>query len=165
METKVILNKKQLSINRETHLSHLCTASGLIVSAVLMSFFLLMKAFGFHELLFLRFFNFVFLAAGILIAYSLYRKRNGYHKIHYFKGLKMGLHITLLAIIPFTLFIGIYLLADHSFMDFIKHHAMFGSYLTPGLAAGSVFIEGFVSGAIFSYCAMQFFKKEEVANE
>ena len=73
----------------------------------------------------------------------------------------MGIHVTLLGALLFSLFMGIYLVVDTSFMEYITEHGEFGKFLTPARAAGGVFIEGFASGAIITFILMQLFKDEE----
>ncbi|HWY10801.1 MAG TPA: hypothetical protein VN026_05730 [Bacteroidia bacterium] len=138
--------------------SLLCNLTGVIVSCLLIGFFLIMKVFGWYQILELRYFNFLILFAGIHSAFLSYRNKVSPEGINYLKGLKMGLRITLTAVIPFAIFMGIYLKIDTNFMNYIIQHGDFGRYLTPGRAAGVVGFEGFVSGAIMTYIIMPYFK-------
>jgi hypothetical protein len=131
---------------------------GLLVSAALIGFFLVMKFAGLHRYLALRYFNWFIYALGIVIAFSVYRNRESKHGIQYLKGIKMGLRTALIAIVPFAIFMFIYLRIDESFMLFIRENSEFGKYLSPMSAAAVVAIEGFVGGAITTYMAMQYFK-------
>jgi hypothetical protein len=131
---------------------------GLLVSVTLMGFFLVMKFAGLHRYLALRYFNWVIYALGIVIAFSVYRKKEAKTGIQYLKGIKMGLRTALIAIIPFAIFMFVYLKIDEGFMLYIRENSEFGRYLSPISAAAVVAIEGFVGGAITTYMAMQYFK-------
>jgi hypothetical protein len=138
--------------------SALCNWSGLLVSVSLIAFFLFMKAFGLYEVLSFRYFNFVFLLTGILTTFYNYKKKVARDGIDYFTGIKMGIRITLIAVVPFVFFMAIYLYVDKEFMNYIRGNAEFGRYLSPFIASGAVGIEGFVSGGITTFAAMQYFK-------
>ena len=140
--------------------SLLCNLTGVIVSLLLVSFFLIMRTFGWYQVLELRYFNVLILFAGIHSALLSYRNRISPEGIDYLKGLKMGLRISLTAIIPFAIFMAIYLKIDTNFMNYIIQNGEFGKYLTPGRAAGVIGFEGFVSGAIVTYIIMPYFKNK-----
>lgn len=168
MKTQVIQHKATLvktplqkRTARETYIINLCNSCGLLVFAGLLIFFLSMKEVGWHEILALRYFNFIFIAGGILLAFFLYRRKYDYKGIRYLAGMKMGIHISLLCSLVFALFMGIYLSIDTHFMGFVQSHAEFGKFLTPVRAAGGVFIENFASGTILTFSFMQLFKDEE----
>lgn len=129
---------------------------GLIVCAFLILYFFVMKYFGLYEKTFLRGFNFIFLASGIL--YALWLQKNS--KIDYLKGLKIGAVVSLWAAIPFTIFVYIYLKSDIDFMTHLSKTQMIGEYLNSGTASGAIFFEGMVSGLIFTYIIMPYFKEE-----
>jgi len=138
--------------------SSLCNWAGLIVSMSLIVFFLFMKTCGLYEILSFRYLNFVFLLFGILATFKDYRKVSQ-EGIDYLTGIKMGMRVTLTAVIPFALFMWIYLTIDTNFMGYIKQYSAFGSYLSPIVSAGAIGIEGIVSGAITTFIAMQYFKR------
>lgn len=139
--------------------SSLCNWAGLVVSMSLIVFFLFMKACGLYEILAFRYFNFIFLLFGIVVTFHDYRKALKDEGVDYLTGIKMGLRITLTAVIPFAIFVWSYLTLDSNFMGYIKQFSEFGSYLTPVTAAGAIAIEGVVSGGITTFIAMQYFKR------
>jgi hypothetical protein len=163
MDTHKVINKsasepRAHSMTYELRISIWC---GLLVSAALIGFFLVMKFAGLHRYLALRYFNWIIYALGIIIAFSVYSRNNTKHvkhRLQYLKGIKMGLRIALIAIIPFAIFMFVYLRIDESFMIYIRENSEFGRYLSPISAAAVVAIEGFVGGAITTYMAMQYFK-------
>ena len=165
MEILNIMKTYKLTQKRSAHEiysfeSLLCNLTGVIVSLLLVSFFLIRRTFGWYQVLELRYFNILILFAGIHSALLSYRNRISPEGIDYLKGLKMGLRISLTAIIPFAIFMGIYLKIDTNFMNYIIQNGEFGKYLTPGRAAGVVGFEGFVSGAIMTYIIMPYFKNK-----
>jgi hypothetical protein len=152
------IEHKQYEAKVRSYENALCNWAGFLTSLSLVVYFLLMKAVGLNQVLEFRYVNVVFLITGILGTYYNYRRKVDTEGIEYLTGLKMGLRITLTAIIPFALFMAIYLRIDTDFMHYIREYAPFGRYLTPINAAGVVGVEGFISGGITSFMAMQYFK-------
>jgi hypothetical protein len=152
------IEHKQYERKVRSYENALCNWAGALTSLSLIVFFLVMKAVGLNQVIEFRYLNIAFLITGILGTYYNYRKKVDSEGIEYFTGLKMGLRITLTAIIPFAIFMAIYLKIDTGFMHYIREVAPFGRYLTPINAAGVVGVEGFISGGITSFMAMQYFK-------
>jgi hypothetical protein len=136
----------------------LCNITGALVCISLISYFLIMRLMGFHEIIFLRVFNFIFLFAGIIIALHRY-SRNYDGTVEFFKGFRIGMHVTGASVIPFALFMLIYLSIDKSLMNTIINSVNFGNYITPGSAAVVIIVEGIASGLIMTLISMQYFKK------
>lgn len=158
MKTHEIVSNKSAS-KVDSYESALCNWIGAGVSISLIAFFLSMKLFDLSQVLSLRYLNFFFLAGGIITAFYYYKKKYSPEGIDYLTGLKMGMRISLTAVVPFAVFIGIYLKLDTVFMDYIVNFAEFGEYLTSGSAAAAIGFEGVVSGAMVTYMSMQYFKK------
>ena len=157
MKTEKIIHK-DLESKITTWEHSLCNRTGILIALSLIVFFVAMIVVGLSEVLWLRYVNFAILLAGIIGAFKIYKKKVATGGIPYFDGLRMGARITLTAMIPFAIFIGIYLKIDTSFMNYVRQSAEFGSYLTPGSAAAGVAFEGIVSGFLTSFCLMQYFK-------
>lgn len=158
MKTQKLIHKAEPKIYSNE--SALCFKAGFLVAGSLIAFFFLMKSMGYYEVLGLRYLNVIFLLAGIIIAFSSYGiKRGSEHEIDYLTGLKMGMHITLAAAVPFAIFMAIYLNIDKNFMIYIQENAMFGEYLSPLSAAVGTLLEGAASGAVITFTVMQYFKK------
>ncbi len=126
----------------------------------MMVFFGVMKATGFGEVLYLRALNFIFLGGGIFLTLRLFANQNRDHHLSYFKGMLIGLLTTVFAIIPFAIFLLIYLNADVAFVEYIQLNAPFGEYLSVGTMTAVVSFEGLVSGIVFTYVILPYFKKE-----
>lgn len=140
-------------------LNKVAIKTGLAVFGGLVLYFFAMSALNLVTILELRGLNFFIILAGILYAIGNIRKRKG-EEFDYFEGLAIGFLTTLYSVIPFAAFIFIYLWQiNPSFMEYIRENSMFGTYLTPSLAAFSILAEGIASGAIISFIAMQYFKQ------
>jgi hypothetical protein len=140
--------------------AELCTGMGLLGCVGLIGYFLIMRAFGLHEVLILRGFNLLILLACIIFTLRIHTKSHG--KVDYFKGIRMGLHVTLVAVIPFVLFIFFYLRYDDGFWEIVQRKIGMGEYhITPSMVAWVLGVEGIASGAIMSFVAVQYFKKKQ----
>jgi hypothetical protein len=154
------LEEKYLQIkSSDAYTIKLCYMVGLTIFVLLVGFFLIMKSLGLHEIISLHYFNGVFLLLGLFFALSSISKKNESNKIEYFNGIKTGMRMTLIAIIPFAIFIGLYLKIDTSFMTFLYHNSVFGHYLTPFVAGVVIAVEGIVSGFLLTFILMPYFKE------
>ena len=162
MKTNLVINKEESRNQAFFSLSTAHRWAGPLTAVSLVLFFLVMKSFKLHELLYLRYFNGLFLISAVLFALFQYRKYYSDGKgIDYLTGLRLGAMVTLTATIPFAFFMGVYLMLDTAFMDYIKINTDLGYELTPGIAAISLFIEGLSSGLIFTFMLMQYLKYED----
>ncbi|MFI5150943.1 MAG: hypothetical protein ACHQRM_14500 [Bacteroidia bacterium] len=137
----------------------LCLRVGGVTLAFLILYFLLMDVFGFGRIIWLRAFNMVILGWGILVGLRQYKglvKSN----IEYFTGLRIGALISLIAVIPFAVMTGIYLSIDTGFMNYLVSSMSIGMYLNPATAAAAIMAEGIVSGLIFTFIVMPYFKEQ-----
>ncbi|MFZ6051124.1 DUF4199 domain-containing protein [Halocola ammonii] len=131
---------------------------GFLILVGLIAYFLIMKAIGLEDNLYLRIFNFIIMAGGVWMAQSTYFK-NKADSFSYFSGLGVGFIASVVAVIGFVIFMSIYIyLIDPSFIEVMKNSEMWTQDVTPGTAAFAVAIEGIVSGAIISFIGMQYFK-------
>ncbi|HXC05947.1 MAG TPA: hypothetical protein VNZ86_14390 [Bacteroidia bacterium] len=140
-------------------ITSLCLRIGLSTLAFLILYFLVMSLFGLHKDVWFRALNIVILGWGIWVGLSHYRAMVR-SRFDYFAGLRIGALITLIAVTPFAILTGIYLSLDSSFMNYLTHNLSIGAYLSPAVAAGAVLIEGLVSGLIFTFVVMPYFKEQ-----
>ncbi len=154
-----IINSVERGRKHMSLLSVLSLRAGLVVFASLVGYFFIMKALGLYHVLILRAFNSVFLGVGIWIALSRYRKML-HKKLEYFMGIRIGVLVTLIAGIPFAIFMGVYLALDTDFMNYISQNHEFVTDLSPVAAAIAVAMEGLSSGFMLTFVFMPFFKKQ-----
>lgn len=132
---------------------------GLLTALALIVYFLLMKLAGLESNFALRFLNFLIIIGG---CYLLLRKMysGGNAEDSYFSGLIAGVVLTVTAVITFTAFLAVYVLAiDPAFMDVLEDSQIWGSHLELEQAAFAIIIEGIASGVIISFILMQYFKQ------
>lgn len=140
------------------------TATGLIISLLLVSYFSLMKVLGLATVSELRYFNFFILLGGILYAYEQFRTPG--NNIEYFSGMGLGFITTAASVIPFAAFIYAYFTyVDPGLLAAIKSNSLMGEYLTPFTVTGAIVIEGLASGVIISFVLMQYYKSAHERND
>jgi hypothetical protein len=146
--------KKSISIERTGLLI------GLVTSAVLVAYFLAMKAMNLAQVIELRFFNFLIVAAGICYGINSLKQRL-HEQEFYLKGLAQGMVIAVVTTVTFALFITVYLnYFDIQLMDDISKRVPYSGPLNALVIFTSVFMEGMASGAIITFSAMQYFKSQ-----
>jgi hypothetical protein len=151
------VGKKELKL--VTALNRLCLRTGLLVCVSLILYFILMQLVGLQRVLVLRGFNMVLLGAGIVWALNRYTRMIR-RKLDYFTGLRIGALMSVVATIPFSLFVGIYLTLDTAFMNYLVENMPLGTYLSEWGAAAAVAMEGLSSGFIITFVVMPYFKKQ-----
>ena len=134
---------------------------GLLTAAALILYFLLMKLLGLAHIVELRYLNAIILAIGIVLAIKGFKTSlNG--EIKYFKGIGTGILTAVVATLVFAAFMLIYVKAlDDTFIEVLSAEELFGDRMegTPGLVVFTVLVlEGFISGFLVSFIAMQWFK-------
>jgi hypothetical protein len=151
------VGKKELKV--VTALNQLCTRTGLIVCLCLIGYFFFMEAVGLQTVLVLRALNMIFMGGGILFALNRYSKLIR-RKLDYFTGIRIGALVSLIASIPFALFVGIYLRLDPVFMSYLRENMPLGEYISVVAAAAAIAAEGVVSGLIITFIVMPYFKRQ-----
>lgn len=131
---------------------------GLVTSLGLLAYFFIMKGLGLSHIIELRVFNFLILGIGIV--YGINKLKVELHEENfYLKGLIEGLLISLTAVLPFAIIIGLYLeYVDVDLMNRIKEGLASKDYINGFTVFVVIFMEGIASGAIIAYGAMQYFK-------
>lgn len=151
-------------MRRTRHLERTALKYGLITTAGLIAYFLLMKLAGLVQIVELRMLNLFILIAGVGFAIREY-KRSGEDEMDYLQGFGIGMLTTAVSVITFALFIFIYLnFLDPAFMETIRQEEAFGQYLNPYIAAVAIFFEGMGSGLILSFIIMQYMKRSMLSD-
>jgi hypothetical protein len=133
---------------------------GLATFFGLVAYFFLMKLIGLSHILELRFLNVIILGIGISVG-IVRLKRELHERDFYLQGLAQGVYVTVVAVLFFAGFMGLYLsLIDHKLMDEIKQNAPMGFPVTGASIFGALVMEGLASGVVISFIVMQYLKQE-----
>ncbi len=133
---------------------------GLMTTVGLTAYFLICKLVGLVHILELRGLNAMFLVGGIYMAIRRYKKYND--SATYLEGMGIGLLTSAVAVLPFALFIFIYLQLDQGFLNYIKEQDSFGQHLNPYILSFIIALEGFFSGMILTFIIMQYMKRSHL---
>lgn len=135
--------------------------TGLVTSLALLAYFFIMQALGLSHIIELRIFNFLILATGI--CYGINKLKSEEHEDDfYLKGLAEGIVITAVSLVPFALVISLYLeYFNASLMDYIRESVAMGEFINGFVIFFVIAMEGLASGAVITFCAMQYFKIDE----
>lgn len=131
---------------------------GVIVTAILIAYFLLMKLFGLADNIWLRTLNAIILFGGVYKSIESWKSKKK-DQLPYFNGLAVGIWVSAVVAIVFSIFLFAYLSYDTALMEKISSIPIFRLEFTPAKASLVIFFEAMFSGYIFSYMSMQFLKK------
>ena len=132
---------------------------GLVTSAVLIAYFLLLSLFNLHTNPAFSFFNAVITAFGIYEVIRIYKLKNP-NSFSYSEGFKVGMITGAIATIIFTVFFLVYSTElDAGFLPELLN-SMNGSFnINAGLITFIVAIMGFATTLVSTLTVMQLFKK------
>lgn len=131
---------------------------GLIVTGLLISFFLILKIFSLHNNPWYRLFNGVIMAGGIYSAIKEYKKNVG-ESFNYTNGFKAGIVTGFMATFIFAIFMGIYMFhIDVAFMDHLLKDWFHDYKHGGGILIFIIIVEGLASTAVLTLTFMQIFK-------
>ncbi|MCB9330912.1 MAG: hypothetical protein H6574_07520 [Lewinellaceae bacterium] len=116
-----------------------------------LAFFLLMHFFNLSDKYYLRIFNAIIHMSGLWLAIRAWLHEHPDALNEYPSAVALGLLTTLAAVIPFTVFMAIFLAYNPAFMASIKSAAALGNYFTPVMASVIILMEGIAAGLIGSY--------------
>jgi hypothetical protein len=119
------------------------------------AFFLLMHLFGLSEHYYLRAFNGLIQVTGLWLVLQAWQREHPGHQDDYANGVVMGFLTTMVSVIPFTLFMVLFLAYNPAFMLHIRQQSPIGSYFNPVTASLFILIEGFAMGLIGSFVIMR----------
>jgi hypothetical protein len=132
---------------------------GLIITVILIAYFLILKLFGLHENPWLRLMNGIVMASGIYYAIKYYKLISG-DGFSYIDGIKTGLITGFIATVVFTLFMAIYMFhLDVAFTQTLLGDWFNDYEVGANILLFIVFIEGLASTVVLSLAFMQLFKK------
>lgn len=154
MKTSDTLSKDKTSVES------IALKYGLFTALGLTSFFLFMYVIGLSDIIELRSLNFFILITMLWLAIKAYMKDHPGNV--YMQTLGLGVMTTAIGVIPFAIFIFIYLQVDTEFMTYIVENEMFGQYLNPYILGFLIAFEGCLSGFFISFALMQYLKRKNV---
>ncbi len=145
-------------MDKNTGFEKIALKYGLLSTAGLIAYFLLMNLVGLAYVVELRYLNFLILSYGIWLALKEYLRQTG-DEIVYLRTLALGAFTSLTAALPFAIFIFVYMSNDTVFMQYVVENEMYGQYLNPYIVAFLIFFEGMLSGFFIAFTLMQYLKK------
>ncbi|HEX9651540.1 MAG TPA: DUF4199 domain-containing protein [Cyclobacteriaceae bacterium] len=134
---------------------------GLLTTVGLLAYFLIMKFVGLVHIVELRTLNFLVLVIGIYKALKAFQKNNE-QPMGYLQGWGIGCLTSSVAVLPFALFIFIYLQLDPALMEYIRNRDEFGRFLNPYMLAFVIAFEGIVSGLVLTFILLQWMMKSHL---
>lgn len=136
---------------------------GVLTTAALIAYFMIMKAVGLVHNFELRAFNAIIMLAGVYLSIRTYKKSKEGH-FQFLKGAGVGLLTSLVVAVTFTIFISTYIFLNPQFLAEIKQAEPQGKYINAWGVAIIIFIEAAASGFLFTYITMQWLKEPNMAD-
>jgi len=138
--------------------------NGLLLAALFITYFLIMRSLGLAHIYYLRAINALFLLLMMRQGISAYRKKITDEKYGTFFDLfKLSMRTAFIGLAIFSVFLAVYLDAlDPAFMSEIATMESTSPFLSPVSVVGIVFIEGIGSAFVLSYLLIQAMKKRTV---
>lgn len=132
--------------------------AGLVTCAALIGYFMIMISLNVIHNEIAWALNTIILGAGIMLTYRHYRSKTILN-VDYLPGLVLGIITTVASVIPFVVFVYIWL-SQSDAVQLLRNNALFmgGEQITPVKAAASIMIEGTCSGIIISFMMMQYYR-------
>lgn len=119
------------------------------------AFFLIMHLLQWSQNYYLRIFNGLIHAGGLWLALRVWLNQNPERHDEYPSGVALGLMTTLVAVVPFTVFMAIFLAYNPGFMASIQQQTPLGAYFNPVTASLFILMEGIAAGVIGSYIILR----------
>ena len=128
---------------------------GLIMAVGFILYFLIMQALGFGNNYYFRIFNAAIHLTLITLAIKSYKDQFP-EEFNYLSGVSAGIVTSLVGVVPFAIFMLIFLAVTPDFMESIQIEAEnVGRYLTPFTASLIVLLEGLAVSIVASYIIMR----------
>ena len=137
---------------------------GLLTTAGLIVFFLMMRITGLAEITELRSLNAVIMFAGVFLCIKHFKHNKLDTSFGYLSGIAAGFFTGIVVAISFSVFVGIYVALDPVFLAAIVTDNAQKEFLNPWTSAMVIFIEAMASGMLFSYTSMQYLKTDVVSS-
>ena len=136
---------------------------GVLTTAVLIAYFMIMKAFGLVHNFELRAFNAIIMFTGVFLSIRSYKKWKG-NNFQFLKGAGVGIMTSLVVAVLFSIFVTAYVGLNPAFLTEIKQTEPQGIHLNEWAIAIIIFIEAAASGFLFTYMSMQWLKSPNMSD-
>ncbi|MCB9306732.1 MAG: hypothetical protein H6565_09050 [Lewinellaceae bacterium] len=136
-------------------MKHIALRYGLWMFLGFTGFFLAMHMLQLSEKYYLRIFNGVIHVACLWLALRSWLHEHPDASEDYTSGVVMGMFTSLVGVIPFTIFMVLFLAYNPAFMANIQHQSPIGQYFTPVTASLFILVEGIAVSIILSYMLMR----------
>ena len=140
---------------------HIFKTAALITGGLII-YFLAMVALGLEHNFNLRVLNALIMFAGVFLGIREFKNREFDTDFGYLSAFGTGFFVSLLTAIAFSLFLGMYLVANPSFLTEIQMTEPQGVYINEIGLSLLIFIEALASGILFTYTTMQVMKDSTV---
>lgn len=125
---------------------------GLIMTAGLIVYFLIMKLAGLTHVTELRVLNFFIVLAVLYRAFKHFRERDINRQFNYLQAFMFGFVTTTIGTVIFAVLIFFYIqFIDPALMETVRQKAPLGEYLNPYLVTCALIAEGSLSGALATF--------------
>jgi hypothetical protein len=119
------------------------------------AFFLFMHLLNWSDNYYLRGFNGVIEVVGLWLALRAWMREHPQEHDNYAGGVAFGMATTMVGVLPFTVFMIIFLAYNPAFMARIQEQMPIGDYFNPITASLFILVEGIAAGVIVSYILMR----------
>lgn len=139
---------------------------GLLITAGLIVYFLIMKFLGLVHITELRVFNFFIVLGVLYLAYREFHETDINHQFNYMQAFIFGFSTSTIGTLVFAVFIFFYVsFMDPALMDTIEEKGPLGEYLNPYLVSVIVIVEGVLSGALATFMIINVKNANRIENE
>ncbi len=132
-------------------MKHIAIRYGLWMFLGFTVFFLAMHLLHLSENYYLRVFNGVIHVGFLWLALRAWVHEHPQPSDDYTSGVVVGMLTSLVGVIPFTIFMVLFLAYNPSFLATIQSHSPIGQYFTPVTASLFILVEGIAMSLIMSY--------------
>lgn len=132
-------------------MKHIALRYGLWMFLGFTVFFLAMHLLRLSENYYLRVFNGVIHVACLWLAIRAWQHTHPEPSDDYTSSVVVGMFTSLVGVIPFTIFMVLFLAYNPSFLASIQSQSPIGQYFTPVMASLFILVEGIAASIILSY--------------
>lgn len=137
-------------------MKHIAFRYGLWMFLGFTGFFLIMHLLNLSQNYYLRVFNGIIHVGFLWFALRAWLREHPEPSDDYTSGVVVGMFTSLVGVIPFTIFMVLFLAYNPSFLASIQSQSPIGEYFTPVTASLFILVEGIAVSLILSYILVRF---------